>query len=129
VCGADLSSAQQQWVERPVLGRLRFDGEPGIVPVTGPVIIGRGPRADGVPGNAVPTMVRVPGKEVSRSHVRIAVEGWHVVAVDLGTTNGTWVYDPDGEGRRLGADEERTLVPGSRVVLSEDVSFVFEVQP
>ncbi len=131
VCGADVAAAPQQWVERPVIGRLRFDGPPGIVPVTGPLVIGRAPRADRVSGDAVPTMVTVPSAEgdVSRSHLRVAVEGWHLLVVDLGATNGTVVTDPNGESRRLRPDEEKLVLPGSRVVLADTVGFVFEAQP
>ncbi|MGY1815380.1 FHA domain-containing protein [Blastococcus sp. SYSU D00820] len=131
ICRADVSSAPQQWVERPVIGRLRFDGPPGTVPVTGPMVIGRAPRADRVSGDAVPTMVTVPSGDgdVSRSHLRVVVEGWHVMVVDLDTTNGTIVEDPNGESRRLRPDEEKMILPGSRVVLADTVGFVFEAAP
>jgi pSer/pThr/pTyr-binding forkhead associated (FHA) protein len=76
-------------------------------------------------------MVPVPSPDgdVSRSHLRIAVEGWHVMVVDLDATNGTVVQDPDGESRRLHPREERMILPGTRVVLAEEVGFVFEAQP
>jgi hypothetical protein len=129
VCRADLSSAAHQWIERPVLGHLRFDRDVGVVEVAGPMVVGRRPRADGVPGDAVPTMITIPDDDLSRSHLRVSVEGWHVVITDLRATNGTWVYDPDGEGRRLDPDEQKPLLPGSRVVMAGTVGFVFEVQP
>lgn len=127
-CGEDLSDAERRWVEQPTIGRLRFDGPPGVVPVTGPMVIGRAPRADRVSGDAVPTMITVPGADgdISRSHLRIAVEGWHVLVVDLDATNGTVVHEPNGESRRLHPGEEKMIVPGSRVVLADTVGFVFE---
>jgi hypothetical protein len=130
VCAEDLSMAERRWVERPVIGHLRFDGPPGHVPVTGPMVIGRAPRVDGVSGDAVPTMVTVPSADgdVSRSHLRIAVEGWHVMVIDLDATNGTVVQEPNGESRRLHPGEETMIVPGSRVVLADLVGFVFEAQ-
>jgi hypothetical protein len=128
VCGEDLSGAERQWVDRPVIGRLRFDGPPGVVDVRGPMVIGRAPRVDKVSGDAVPDLVTVPDGDVSRSHLRVAVEGWHVMVVDLGTTNGTVVQDPSGESRRLRPDEEKMIVPGCRVVLADTTAFVFEAQ-
>lgn len=130
VCGEDLSGAERQWVERPAIGRLRFDGPPGLIPVTGPMVIGRAPRVDRVSGDAVPTMVTVPGADgdISRSHLRIAVEGWHVMVIDLNATNGTVVQEPNGESRRLHPGEEKMIVPGSRVTMADIVGFVFEAQ-
>jgi hypothetical protein len=128
VCAEDLSGAERQWVERPVIGRLRFDGPPGVVDVRGPMVIGRAPRVDKVSGDAVPDLVTVPDGDVSRSHLRLSVEGWHVLVVDLGTTNGTVVQDPAGESRRLRPDEEKMIVPGCRVVLADTTGFVFEAQ-
>jgi hypothetical protein len=130
-CREDLAQAEQRWVERPVVGQLRFDGPPGVIPVAGPMIIGRAPRVDRVSGDAVPTMVTVPNPErdVSGSHLRVAVEGWHVMVVDLNATNGTVVVDPSGESRRLRPGEEKMIIPGTRVVLGEAVGFVFEAQP
>jgi hypothetical protein len=131
VCDLDLADAEQRWVERPVVGRLRFSGPPGVLPVTGPMVIGRAPRADRVSGDALPEMVTVPSADgdVSRSHLRIGVEGWHVLVVDLQAKNGTVVVDPGGEARRLHPGEERLIVPGTRVLLSDDVQFVFEAAP
>jgi pSer/pThr/pTyr-binding forkhead associated (FHA) protein len=82
-----------------------------------------------VSGDAVPALVTVPSGDVSRSHLRLAVEGWHVMVVDLNATNGTVVEDPSGESRRLHPGEEKMIVPGSRVVLADVVGFVFEAQP
>jgi pSer/pThr/pTyr-binding forkhead associated (FHA) protein len=129
VCAADLSGAPKQWVERPVIGQLHFDGPPGTIPVTGPMVIGRAPRVDAVSGDDVPTMVTVPGADgdISRSHVRIAVEGWHVLLVDLNATNGTVVTDPNGTSRRLRPGEEKMILPGSRIVLADTIGFAFEV--
>lgn len=129
VCAADLADAAKQWVERPVIGRLRFDGPPGTIPVTGPMVIGRAPRVDGISGDDVPTMVTVPSADgdVSRSHLRIAVEGWHVLLVDLDATNGTVVTEPNGTSRRLRPGEEKMVLPGSRIVLADTVGFTFEV--
>jgi hypothetical protein len=130
VCGDDLSGAERQWVDRPSIGRLRFDGPPGVVPVTGPMVIGRAPRVDRVSGDAVPTIVTVPSTDgdISRSHLRIAVEGWHVMVIDLNATNGTVVQEPSGESRRLHPGEEKMIVPGSRVIMADLVGFVFEAQ-
>jgi FHA domain len=128
VCGADLSGAAHEWIERPVLGRLRFDRDFGVVDVTGPMVIGRKPRADKVPGDAVPQMVTIADNDVSKSHLQITVEGWHVIVTDLQSTNKTWAYDPDGEGGLLVPGMEKLLLPGSRVVMAESVGFVFEVR-
>ena len=73
-------------------------------------------------------MVTIPDDDLSKSHLRVGVQGWHVVVEDLKSTNGTWIFDPDGEGRRLDPDQEKPLAPGSRVVMADAVAFVYEVQ-
>ena len=76
-------------------------------------IVGRRPRASRVSVHDVPQLVTVPSpqQDISRSHLELRLEGWHVVALDLGTTNGTTLY-------REGADPLR-LRPREGVVLHE----------
>jgi len=65
------------------------------VPVRGEIIIGRAPRAR--PGCAPGTsLVQVPSptQTVSRSHLQVTTAGWSVLALDLGSNNGTVLARP-----------------------------------
>src|SRR5690606_25914543 len=66
-------------------------------------IIGRRPRASRVSGREVPQLITVPSpqQDISRSHLELRPEGWHVVALDLGTTNGTTLLREGTVPRRL----------------------------
>lgn len=89
VCGAPLDGSVRS-VERPPLGTLEISSG-GSVRLDRTVVLGRRPRASRVSGDDVPLLVTVPSpqQDISRSHLEIRPEGWHVVVVDLATTNGT----------------------------------------
>lgn len=99
----------------PVAGRIILsNGDEALLDRT--IIIGRRPRASRVSGAEVPQLLAVPSpqQDISRSHVEIRIEGTHVLAQDLNTTNGTIL-------RRTGDDPLR-LHPGEATMLSnEDV--------
>lgn len=129
-CGAPLLEEDPVTVPRPVLGHLRFSSGQ-VVQLDRPAIIGRLPKAEGVSAGDLPNLVMVneDDPEVSRSHVAVRLEGWHVLVVDLRSTNGTVVTLPFEAPVRLHGGEEKALIPGSRVELSPAVHFVFEVDP
>jgi hypothetical protein len=61
------------------------------------VLLGRAPKVNAELSAAErPHLVRVtsPQNDISRNHVEIVLEGWHVLIRDLGSTNGTTVALP-----------------------------------
>ena len=113
---------------RPPLGVLRLStGD--VVTLDRSVLLGRAPRlADGHSAAERPHVVKVPSPErdVSRNHVEVILEGWHVLIRDLGTTNGTTVSLPGESPVRLRANDQQVLEPGSSVSMADEVSFSFE---
>ena len=92
-CSAPLTGERRQ-VPLPVLATLVLSTG-WSVPVRGEIIIGRAPRAR--PGCAPGTsLVQVPSptQTVSRSHLQVMAAGWSVLALDLGSNNGTVLARP-----------------------------------
>ncbi|MEK8225706.1 FHA domain-containing protein [Oerskovia sp. M15] len=89
-------------VTRPSLGRLTLSNGQ-VVELDRPVVLGRRPRTTRAQSNDLPRLVAVPSPEqdISRSHVEIQLEGWHVLVCDLNTTNGTTLHRPGQPPRRL----------------------------
>lgn len=110
-CGGPLQGTPQT-VARPPLGAIELSTGDRFV-LDRSAIIGRRPRASRVSVHDVPQLITVPSpqQDISRSHLELRLEGWHVVALDLGTTNGTTLH-------REGADPLR-LRPREGVVLHE----------
>jgi pSer/pThr/pTyr-binding forkhead associated (FHA) protein len=75
----------------------------------------------------VPQLVTVPSpqQDISRSHLELRLEGWHVVALDLGTTNGTTLHRPGHEPLRLRAREGVLLRDGDLLDLGDDVHLTY----
>ena len=113
---------------RPPLGVLRLStGD--VVTLDRSVLLGRAPRLSESHSAADrPHVVKVPSPErdVSRNHVEVVLEGWHVLIRDLGTTNGTTVSLPGETAVRLPANDQQVLEPGSVVSMADEISFVFE---
>lgn len=89
-------------VTRPPLGRVLVSTGGGFV-LDRSAIVGRRPRASRVSVAAMPQLITVPSpqQDISRSHLELRLEGWHVLAIDLGTTNGTTLHRPRTEPLRL----------------------------
>ncbi|MGN6327270.1 FHA domain-containing protein [Pseudolysinimonas sp.] len=86
-------------------------------PIDGELILGRAPTARVVDGR-MPRLVPLEGDpDVSRSHVRIALEGDTVVVTDLRSRNGTNVVLPGKPPQLLRADEPTPVIPGTVVDL------------
>ncbi|UYG15619.1 FHA domain-containing protein [Brachybacterium huguangmaarense] len=121
VCGTHVGGPVRT-VVRPPLGRLEISTG-GTVTLDRTVVLGRRPRASRVGGDDVPLLVTVPSpqQDVSRSHLQIRPEGWHAVATDLATTNGTLLVRSQHETVRLRPHEAVVLVDGDVLDLGDGV--------
>lgn len=119
VCRGPLQGPSRS-VVRPPLGRIAVSTGGGFV-LDRTAIVGRRPRASRVSGNDLPQLITVPSpqQDISRSHVELRLEGWHVVAIDLGTTNGTALLRPGADAVRLRPREGTVLVDGDRLDLGD----------
>lgn len=82
-----------------------------------PVIVGRAPSVSNVPASDLPRLITVPGDDISRSHVRLAVEGDLVVVTDLRSSNGTVVIAPGGPPQQLRGGESVPVIAGTVIDL------------
>ena len=105
---------------------LRDDGS--AYSLDGDYVLGRQPELaeDVAAGRARPIIVQDPLGKVSRVHARVALRDWDVVVTDLGSHNGTQLFNPGDSGRRtLRGNESEALHPGGRLVLGQST---FEFQ-
>jgi hypothetical protein len=125
-CAAPLASDASE-VKRPSLGKMRLStGE--VIELDRPVIVGRQPAASRVQGNVMPQLVpvRSVSGDISRSHLEVRLEGWHVILGDLKATNGTMLIREGQPPRRLGQGESMILFDGDIADLGDGVSLRFE---
>ncbi|UUL75957.1 hypothetical protein NG819_18315 [Pseudarthrobacter sp. Fe7] len=111
-CGAALLPDAVQ-VARPRLGRMRLStGD--LLDLDQSMVIGRQPSVSRVQGGVMPRLVQVasPGGDISRSHVEVRLEGWHVMLCDLKATNGTVLVREGQPPRRLAQNEMAILLDG-----------------
>ncbi|MGK9146176.1 FHA domain-containing protein [Plantibacter flavus] len=87
-----------------------------------PVVLGRAPTVSQVPASVVPTLVTLTGDDISRSHIRVAVEGGTVVVTDLHSRNGTQVVLPGQAPQTLRAGEPTPVIVGTVIDLGGDVA-------
>ncbi|WP_051479276.1 FHA domain-containing protein [Arthrobacter sp. H5] len=126
ICSQPLGTETQQ-VRRPSLGRMRVStGE--VIELDQPLIVGRQPSVSRVQGSGMPKLVQVRSDsgDISRSHVEVRLDGWHVLLCDLRATNGTVLIREGQPARRLGEGESAFLLDGDIAQLGEDVSLRFE---
>lgn len=126
VCGQPVSGDTNQ-VRRPSLGRMRLStGD--VYELESSLIVGRQPSVSRVQGRVMPRLVQVVSEsgDISRSHVEVRLEGWHVMLRDLRATNGTVLIRSGQLPRRLGEGEMAILLDGDIAQLGEDVSLRFE---
>lgn len=125
-CGQALPSDAVR-VSRPRLGRMRVSsGE--LVDLDQSLVIGRQPSVSRVQGGGMPRLVQVasPGGDISRSHVEVRLEGWHVMLCDLKATNGTVLVREGQPPRRLAQNEMAILLDGDIADLGDGISLRFE---
>ena len=128
-CGAALPP-DPVVVPRPVLGVLRLSvGD--MISLDRDVVMGRNPKPD-LPvadGEERPHVVRLPSVDgdISRTHVRVTLDGWHVLVTDLNSTNGTLVMLPGREPEQLRPGQPMPIKPGTVVTLADGIDFRYEV--
>ena len=125
-CGLALAADAVQ-VRRPRLGRVRLStGD--LIDLDQSLVIGRQPSVSRVQGGGMPRLVQVasPSGDISRSHVEVRLEGWHVMLCDLKATNGTVLVREGQQPRRLAQNEMAILLDGDIAELGDDVSLRFE---
>ena len=104
----------------PTLQLERADGSRETL--SRPVLIGRSPVA---PGSAseVRLIAIADDPDISRTHLRVAVEGDAVVVTDLGSKNGSIITLPGGAPRKLRAAEPTVVLPGTLIDLGGGTTF------
>jgi pSer/pThr/pTyr-binding forkhead associated (FHA) protein len=128
ICASPIPQQEAFTAPRPTLGVLTLStGD--TVPLDRDVVLGRAPFHADKNAQSRPHLVRLasPGNDISRSHVRISLEGWHVQVTDLGSTNGTVVTLPGQAPVRLRAHDPFTIIPGTTVNIADEVHVRFEV--
>ncbi len=128
-CGVALPGDGVQ-VRRPRLGRMRLStGE--LLDLDQSLVVGRQPSVSRVQGAVMPELVQVasPGGDISRSHVEVRLEGWHVMLCDLKATNGTVLVREGQAPRRLAQGEMAILLDGDIAELGDGISLRFEEIP
>lgn len=125
-CGNAITSEPQQ-TRRPSLGTMRISNG-DVVELERSVIVGRQPSVSRVLGNVMPRMVQVRSDDgdISRSHVEVRLEDWHVMLCDLNSTNGTFLIREGQPPRRLGPGEQTMLLDGDVAELGDNVWLRFE---
>lgn len=128
VCDREIPGQQPFQTPRPTLGVLTMStGD--VVPVDRGILLGRAPRVNtDVPPAARPHVVRLPSpqKDISRNHVEIVLEGWHVLVKDLGSTNGTTITLPGEAPLRLRPGDPVGIEIGTVINVADEVSISFE---
>ncbi|MDF2145119.1 FHA domain-containing protein [Knoellia sp. p5-6-4] len=130
-CGREIPVQQPFQTARPPLGVLRL-ATGDVVALDRGVLLGRSPKVNaGLPAAERPHLVRVPSPEndISRNHLEVVLEGWHVLVRDLGSTNGTTVALPGQVPVRLRPGDQQVIEPGTILTMADEVSLTFEVGP
>jgi hypothetical protein len=128
-CGVPLPGDGVQ-VRRPRLGRMRLStGE--LIDLDQSLVVGRQPSVSRVQGAVMPKLVQVasPSGDISRSHVEVRLEGWHVMLCDLKATNGTVLVREGQPPRRLAQGEMAILLDGDIAEVGDGISLRFEEIP
>jgi len=125
-CGSAIQEQSPITVPRPVLGVLRLSTG-GEISLDRSVLLGRSPSPDRMIAGERPHVVKLPSPEqdISRDHLEVRIDGWHVLVTDLNSTNGTWVLRPGAPPERLRPDTPTMIEPGTSVSVAEEVTFTF----
>jgi hypothetical protein len=117
ICGSAVTG-QTASGPRPPLGRLSTKDKRSFI-LDGDFVIGRKPDVaeDVAAGRARPIEVPAELSGVSRVHAEIRVDGWDVLAYDMGSSNGTY-YLPAGAGQWIRMEPHRPVPITSGTTLS-----------
>jgi hypothetical protein len=130
VCGISLVQQTQNLTQgpRPPLGFVVFE-DSSTYSLDSDYVIGRDPSEDPRvrSGAARPLVLHDEDQRtVSRVHAELRLDGWHVLLVDRGSTNGTFIWDEQaGSWTLLAPDQATRLKPGARAGIGRR-SFLFE---
>ncbi|HQA13588.1 MAG TPA: FHA domain-containing protein [Ornithinibacter sp.] len=124
LCGAAITGEPRR-MARPSLGTVRLPNGHRLE-LTAPVIVGRNPRADRIQGSTLPQLVPLSQGHISGTHLELRLEEWHVLAVDLRSTNGTFLRRHGEAPVRLGERPE-LLIQGDVLDLGHGVQLILEV--
>ncbi|MEP7191355.1 MAG: FHA domain-containing protein [Actinomycetota bacterium] len=129
VCGLDLLGDASR-VGRPTLGRMVLSNG-SVIDLDRPVVVGRKPRVSRVQGADLPRLITVssPQHDISRSHLEVRIEEWHVLVVDLATTNGTILQRPGQPYQRLDPNETTMMRSEDVLDIGDGVTITFEAIP
>jgi hypothetical protein len=83
--------------------------------------VGRRPSSPRIIYGQMPRLVRVPSprQEVSSTHIEVRQLGASVVLTDMRSTNGSIVFPPTGEPRKLRQGESVVATPGTLVDIGD----------
>ncbi|WP_166873854.1 FHA domain-containing protein [Salinibacterium sp. ZJ450] len=88
-----------------------------------PLIIGRAPSVSQVSGGELPRLVTLDGdQDVSRNHLRVALEGGTVVVTDLHSRNGTSVVLPGRNPQKLRDGDPTAVIVGTIIDLGGGIT-------
>ncbi|WP_157571110.1 hypothetical protein [Nocardioides insulae] len=124
-CGGPVAEQPPSRVPRPPLGVLGLPDGQQLLLDRG-VVLGRKPRP--LPdGEAWPHLVRLPDQatHLSRLHVQITLDGWLVLARDLGSRAGTTLLVPGRAPERLRPYDTVILENDHRLLLGDDYTVTF----
>jgi hypothetical protein len=127
ICGAPIPPQGPFSAPRPRLGTLELSS--GVtIPLDRDVVLGRAPSAGAATPEENVQLVRVPSpnNDISRNHVRVSLEGWHVLVADLGSTNGTVVTVPGEEPVQLRPHDAITITAGTVVALADEIEMRYD---
>ncbi len=126
VCGISMVHLTHNLVPgpRPTLGFIVFDNG-STYGLDRSYVVGREPGQIGE-ANVAPLAIHDDNETLSRRHAEIRLVGWDVHIVDLGSTNGTFVWDVSFERwNQIAPNTPVLLSPGDTVALGRR-TFVFE---
>ncbi|WP_353650659.1 FHA domain-containing protein [Nakamurella sp. A5-74] len=127
VCGTPIPSGDPVLVDRPTLAVLRMSSG-AVIELDRRVIVGRAPSVSRVASADVPHLVTVasPHGDVSRSHVEVRVDDWHIVVTDLNSTNGTEIHAPARPVQMLRAGAGVVVEIGWQIDLGDGAGFLVD---
>jgi hypothetical protein len=111
-------SAQPEAAAPPPAVSVRLPGGAAET-LTGEIVLGRSPSVSRASGTKLPRLVTIGtgDPDISRSHVRIGLEGGTVVVTDLHSRNGTSVVQPGRAPLKLRAGEPTPVLVGTVIDL------------